>query len=103
MFQFLNFTGFLCVTFTIYKHLDRGAFFDTVAMTGFWFTGIMLILYLFHVVEKLHLIPWLKIEFAFCALWTFLYLIASALLANYGYIEPFAAASVSVEKFVLIS
>jgi uncharacterized membrane protein len=46
-------------------------------MIGFWFTGILLIFYVFHVVERYFRIPWIQIELIFCALWTLLYLIAS--------------------------
>jgi uncharacterized membrane protein len=46
-------------------------------MIGFWFTGILLIFYVFHVIERLFRIPWIQIELVFCAIWTFLYLIAS--------------------------
>jgi len=36
---------------------SRGGWFNTVAMGGFWFTGILLVLYLFHIVEKFSRIP----------------------------------------------
>lgn len=72
----------------------RGSFFNFVAMTGFWFTGILLALYLFHVVEKFYKIPWLKIEFLFCAVWTLFNLIAASLAVSFG-VEAFVAAGVS--------
>lgn len=50
---------------------DWGIF---VSMTGFWVTGILLLFYLMHICEKFHVIPWLLIEFVFCALWSFFYL-----------------------------
>lgn len=62
-------------------------------MTGFWFTGILLALYLFHIVEKFYQIPWLKIEFVFCAIWTGLYLIAACLAVSY-HVEAYIAAGV---------
>jgi uncharacterized membrane protein len=46
-------------------------------MTGFWFTGILLVFYVFHVIERLFRIPWIQIELGFCAVWTLLYFIAS--------------------------
>lgn len=61
-------------------------------MIAFWFTGILLGLYLFHIVEKFYKIPWLKMEFLFCALWTLLYLIAS-ILATTVYDNPHSAAA----------
>lgn len=64
-------------------------------MTAFWFTGVMLILYLIHFCEKFYKIPWLKIEMYFSICWTILYLIASSLAAALGN-EAYAAASVSI-------
>lgn len=65
-------------------------------MTGFWFTGILLVFYLFHIVEKFYKMPWLKIEFVFCALWTLLYVIAASLAVSYSVVEAFVAAGVSI-------
>ncbi|XP_046385871.1 plasmolipin [Ischnura elegans] len=86
--------GFICIIASNWSHSSRGSWFNTVAMGGFWFTGIMLALYLFHIVEKLYRIPWLKIEFIFCTLWVLFYLIAASLAAAIGgAIEAFAAAA----------
>ncbi|XP_043589186.1 CKLF-like MARVEL transmembrane domain-containing protein 8 isoform X3 [Bombus pyrosoma] len=57
----LNLLGFICITVTSHSNFSRGAWFNTVAMGGFWFTGILLVFYLFHIVEKFSKIPWLKI------------------------------------------
>ncbi|XP_063224463.1 CKLF-like MARVEL transmembrane domain-containing protein 4 [Bacillus rossius redtenbacheri] len=90
----LNLLGFICITISPYRYHSRNSWFNTVAMTGFWFTGIMLALYLFHIIEKFYRIPWLKIEFCFCALWTFFYLIAASLAADQGrYDEASGAAA----------
>ncbi|KAG8231903.1 hypothetical protein J437_LFUL011372 [Ladona fulva] len=90
----LNLLGFICIIATHPYVTSRGSWFNTVSMGGFWFTGIMLALYLFHVIEKLYRIPWLKIEFGFCLLWTLFYLIAASLAADYGrLIEAFGAAA----------
>lgn len=51
-------------------------------MTGFWFTGILLVFYVFHVIERFFRIPWIQIELIFCALWTVLYLIAGIAAAS---------------------
>ncbi|RZC37058.1 hypothetical protein BDFB_013343 [Asbolus verrucosus] len=61
-------------------------------MTGFWLTVFLLILYLFHNVEKFYKVPWLKIELFYCSLWASLYLIAACLAATFG-IEAFSAAA----------
>lgn len=88
----LNLLGFICIEVSSFSYLSRGSFFNTVSMGGFWFTGIMLALYLFHVIEKFFKIPWLKIELGFCGLWTFLYLLAAALAVSFGD-EAFSAAA----------
>jgi hypothetical protein len=54
-------------------------------MIGFWFTGILLVFYLFHIVEKFFKIPWLKVELVFCVVWAVLYMIASTLAATTDY------------------
>lgn len=46
-------------------------------MIAFWFSGILLVFYVFHVVERLFRIPWIQIELIFCAIWAVLFLIAS--------------------------
>lgn len=60
-FQVLNLLGFICITVSSHSSHSRGGWFNTVAMGGFWFTGILLVLYLFHIIEKFSKIPWLKI------------------------------------------
>ncbi|PNF26063.1 hypothetical protein B7P43_G06390 [Cryptotermes secundus] len=90
----LNLLGFICITVSYGAITSRGSWFNTVAMGGFWFTGILLALYLFHVIEKFYRIPWLKIEFVFCTIWTFFYLLAASLAAANGrYDEAFGAAA----------
>ena len=42
-------------------------------MTAFWVTGILLIMYVLHVIEKFHVIPWLLIEMIFCGTWCLFY------------------------------
>lgn len=92
----LDLIGFICIEVSYFSHHSRGSFFNTVAMMGFWFTGIMLVFYLFHVCEKFHKIPWLKIEMYFCAAWALLYMLASSLAAATN-VEAFQAAAVRIE------
>lgn len=66
-----------------------------VSMAGFWFTGIILVFYLFHIVEKFYKIPWLKIEFVCCALCTLLYVIAASLVVA-SIVESYKVAGVSI-------
>lgn len=90
----LNLLGFICITVSSQSNSSRGGWFNTVAMAGFWFTGILLVFYLFHIVEKFSKIPWLKIEFIFCVIWTAFYLLAASLAADYArYVEAFGVAA----------
>lgn len=65
-------------------------------MGGFWSGLILLVLYVFHLPEKVPKVPWKRIECVLACIWAGLYLIAASLLANQGYIEAFAAAAVSI-------
>ncbi|RZC34410.1 CKLF-like MARVEL transmembrane domain-containing protein 8, partial [Asbolus verrucosus] len=88
----LNLLGFICIEVSGFSFHSRGSYFIFVSMTGFWFTGFLLLFYLFHIVEKFYKIPWLKIELVFCGLWAVLYLIASCLAATLG-VEGFSVAA----------
>lgn len=68
-------------------------------MTGFWFTGIMFVLYLFQVVYKATRIPWLQIEMWFCVGITLFFLLASSLAASLGS-GAYVAAAVSVKSLL---
>ncbi|KYM97209.1 PREDICTED: uncharacterized protein LOC108778642 [Cyphomyrmex costatus] len=90
----LNLLGFISITMSVYSSHSRGAWFNTVAMSGFWLTGILLILYLFHIVEKFARIPWLKLEFIYCTVWTLFYLLAASLVVSFTpYSEAFVTAA----------
>ena len=39
------------------------------------------VMYLVHAIEKFHVIPWLMIEFGFCALWSFFFFTAALAFA----------------------
>ncbi|XP_001601882.1 CKLF-like MARVEL transmembrane domain-containing protein 4 [Nasonia vitripennis] len=82
----LNFIGFICIITTDVS-TSRGNWFNTVAMIGFWSSGVLLAFYLFHIIEKFYKIPWLKIEFVYCAIETFFYLLAASLVAAHAYIS----------------
>lgn len=87
--------GFLCIQISDYSAAGQATFFSTVAMIAFWFSGILLLLYLFHVIYVFHKIPWTKIEFYFCVGATLFLMLASALIAAKG-IGLFTAAAVSI-------
>lgn len=76
--------GFIFIEASGMAHLTRGTMFNFIALTAFWFTLIMLIFYLIHLIEKTYKIPWLIIEFGFCAIWTFGFLIVSIMAAVYN-------------------
>ncbi|XP_059487213.1 CKLF-like MARVEL transmembrane domain-containing protein 4 [Neocloeon triangulifer] len=89
-----NILSFFCILLSSYSHLSRAVFFKTLAGIGFWFTGILLLFYIFHVIEKFFRIPWLKIEFGFCLLWCLLYLVGASLCVDYASIDSaFGAAA----------
>ncbi|XP_046419036.1 plasmolipin-like [Neodiprion fabricii] len=75
--------GFICVTTTLFAYKSQGQWFNTVAMGGFWYTAIIFIFYLFHVIEKLHKIPWLKIELVFCIIWCVCNFVAAVVIVTY--------------------
>jgi len=79
----INLIVFICVmcSGSYYREQITAEWTDFVAMTGFWVTGILLIFYLIHVIEKFHVIPWLMIEMGFNILWAFFYMTCSIDLA----------------------
>lgn len=66
---------------TYWRQTTTAEWTDFVTMTGFWVSGILLIFYLLHVIEKFHVIPWILIEMVFCILWSFFYFTCSLDLA----------------------
>ncbi|KAJ0181534.1 hypothetical protein K1T71_002256 [Dendrolimus kikuchii] len=90
---FFSLVGFISVQVSHMNNAPKGSFYGWISMIAFWFTGILLGFYLFHLVEKFYKIPWLKMEFGFCALWTLMYLIVS-ILATTVHDNPHAAAAV---------
>ena len=82
-FQIINLVVFICVMSSgvYWRETTTAEWTDFVAMTGFWVTGILLIFYLLHVIEKFHVIPWMTIEMGFTILWAFFYLTCSIDLA----------------------
>ena len=82
-FQIINLVVFICVMSSgvYWRETTTAEWTDFVAMTAFWVTGILLIFYLLHVIEKFHVIPWMTIEMGFTILWAFFYLTCSIDLA----------------------
>ena len=88
--QLTNLLGFVCVMVATpyYKEQPVGEWFVFVSMTGFWVSSVLLVMYLVHAMEKFHVIPWLMIEFGFCALWTFFFFAAALAAAVEVIINP---------------
>ena len=89
-YQLTNLLGFVCVMVATpyYKEQPVGEWFVFVSMTGFWVSSVLLVMYLVHAMEKFHVIPWLMIEFGFCALWTFFFFAAALAAAVEVIINP---------------
>lgn len=77
--QLLDFVGFVCVMCAgaYWRDTSTGEWYTFVSMTGFWTSGILLLFYLLHVVEKFHVIPWMLIETVYCAAWAFFFVTAA--------------------------
>lgn len=86
--------GFICIQLSQHSPTSVAQFYSTITMICFWFTGILLVLYLFQVIYVFEKIPWTKIEFFFCAFATLALMLASALVAARG-VGLFTAAAVS--------
>lgn len=86
--------GFILVQCSVHSGSSVAQFYSTITMIAFWFTGILLVLYLFHVIYVFHKIPWTKIEFFFCLGACLLLMLSSSLIAAKG-VGLFTAAAVS--------
>ncbi|KAK5646854.1 hypothetical protein RI129_005318 [Pyrocoelia pectoralis] len=73
----LSFIGFICIQCSQYAIHSTGKFFSTVSMLGVWVSGILLIFYLFHIIEKTYRIPWVHFQLFFCGILSLCLLIAS--------------------------
>ncbi|XP_072936295.1 CKLF-like MARVEL transmembrane domain-containing protein 4 [Epargyreus clarus] len=80
----LNLLGFICIQSSAFWSNGRGVYFNVVAHLGLWFSLAMLLLYMFHVVERYHKIKWLHVEMVACGAIAFLYLIASTIVVAFG-------------------
>lgn len=88
----LSFLGFICIQCSEFSSLSMGKFFTTVSMFGVWTTGILLVLYLFHIIEKLYKIPWIHFEMFFCGILALCFVVCSSMVAN-STISAFHAAA----------
>lgn len=84
LLQVFALVGFILVQCSQHSGSGRAQFFSTIAMIAFWFSGILLVLYLFHVIYVFSKIPWTKIEFFFCLGACLLLALSSAILIAGG-------------------
>jgi len=90
----LNLCGFISISVATRSNSHNANWFGVVSFGGLLITFILFLLFVFHVVEKLHFIPWILIELVYCGIWTFFYFTAATAAASMGHYEdPFAAAA----------
>ncbi|KAL4705324.1 hypothetical protein ACJJTC_019010 [Scirpophaga incertulas] len=80
----LSLLGFICIQSSVFWWNSRGVYFNIVAQLAFWMNGLVLLMYLFHAVEKYHNIKWLKIELVMALTFVVLYLIGSTIVVAFG-------------------
>lgn len=76
--------GFLLAQFSDFSSTGMPRWFCIFTMIGFWFTAVLLVLYLFHAIYVLNKIPWNKVEFYFCVAIAIILMITSSFTASYG-------------------
>ncbi|KAG8177356.1 hypothetical protein JTE90_028352 [Oedothorax gibbosus] len=73
--------GFICIQMVTHNFISSAAgWYNFVAMTAFWVTLILIFGYIFHIIERLHWIPWLLGELIFCSLWAVFFFIAACIV-----------------------
>ncbi|XP_064090053.1 CKLF-like MARVEL transmembrane domain-containing protein 4 [Macrobrachium nipponense] len=78
----INLIGYISIMFG--PDHSTANWFSFVSMMGFWITGILMVLYLMHILERFHMVPWFMLEFGYCALWAFFYFTAATASAVKG-------------------
>ncbi|XP_063359139.1 plasmolipin-like [Cydia amplana] len=80
----LNLLCFICIEASAFRSNGRGVYFVFVSLVGLALTGGLLLMYLYHLVEKYHNFKWLKVEMVGSAVLTFLNLIAATMAVAFG-------------------
>lgn len=96
--QICTLIGFILVQCSQHSAIGTAQFFSTIAMIAFWFSLLLLVLYLFHAIYVFHKIPWTKIEFFFCVWATLFLMLSSSLIIAKG-VTVFTFAGVSIFTF----
>jgi len=78
----LNLIVFLSVAISQYSG-GRLGYMSFFCGLGFWVTGLLLVFYLFHAIEKFYKVPWLKIELIYSGIWALNLFIGSTMCAAY--------------------
>ncbi|XP_042143085.1 CKLF-like MARVEL transmembrane domain-containing protein 4 isoform X1 [Ixodes scapularis] len=88
----INLIGFICSQLSI---LFPGTvnWFGFVSMTAFWVTLVLLFFYIFHIIERIKIVPWMLAEFVYCGVWAALYFTAAIAVAVKGKWEECLAAA----------
>lgn len=89
----INLIGFICSQLAN-NYFGTINWYGFVSMTAFWVTLVLLFFYIFHLIEKIKIIPWMLAEFVYCGVWAALYFTAAIAVATKGrFEEPLAAAA----------
>jgi hypothetical protein len=92
---FLNLAGIIAISVSKLVTIPCGILFLVVSVGGFFITGTLLGCYVFCACVTCTRIPWLKIEFVYCLLWTIACAVVASLAAYVGVVDdPFLASSV---------
>jgi hypothetical protein len=92
----LNLTGTIAISVSKLVTLPHGISFLVVSVGGFFITGTLLGCYVFCAYMMCTRIPWVKIEFVYCFLWTVACAAVASVAAYIGGVDgPFLVSSVS--------
>ncbi|KAK2723491.1 CKLF-like MARVEL transmembrane domain-containing protein 8 [Artemia franciscana] len=89
----INIIAFICVSSSDFHYHSNANWMSFCAWAGFFTTGTLLLFYCLHLIEKFHFIPWLLVEFIYCAVWSFFFFSASCACASYGKASNWFAAA----------
>jgi hypothetical protein len=91
----LNLIGTVTISFSSIVTLPHGISFLVVSVGGLFITGLLFGFYVFCACMMCTRIPWLKIEFIYCLLWTAACAAIASLAADIGRIDdPYLMSSV---------
>ncbi|XP_064467479.1 CKLF-like MARVEL transmembrane domain-containing protein 4 isoform X2 [Ornithodoros turicata] len=88
----ISLIGFICSQIAAFS-LSTINWYGFVSMTAFWVTLVLLLFYLFHLIERIKFIPWLLAELIYCGVWALLYFTAAVAAAVKGKWEEALAAA----------